>query len=747
MGKSRSVTPPVHGARVSQEDVGHTSSSPSTHDGYPRKNKPHTGKTILERSLRKSSHGQVSGEGDTTEEDESNGDDEASGDEDDNEADDEEPGSVAPSDGAQQGTQDEEDLESNTAGSVSPIEPVSRQAGQSFDIGHLTAASNGERKRTMSEMTANTVLSTTELDTDGNIYPRKRVDRRLSNNPDGLLKYESLPVTVTDNDDDEIDMDDYEQAIESSDEEDEGTLLDQLDDSQDTDVEQLEEMMIIQEESARLAAGKPDDTSSLGGRTNDPLDSDDELPFDLGSFWTSEYGDTYGYADTFLDCNALIDDDEDIDLFTPRPNKRTQSEVSARRVRFDLEVQVAQSSRESSAETDLNVFPDLMDGETFAAQDNLPTLLRDGIENDIDFELGNASASDTDGSCWDFGEEEASANLFAWHDVDESESDGGDSSEAGLGGYDSDGDTTDDDLPPPRIVSTPKSLLHRRSPSTVRSATATPKPYPRNRRTVKGPVMGSFVVDEQKAMAFIDPNTRQLKIHRARVPFLGATRSGMATPGSTTSNSPQVSSQNLTYESDNSEVSHGIQRPFDVMMSGVFGGMPGQRYQDGRFVVEANGPMLIGPPEAFYPFVSTRPDGTIEVDSDDFDTEDDSEGDCNIIDAFLDMGDYDDEEEPEIEEEESTSPPPTDAADHTPTQKRSVTEHLIRNFDRGIISSFRNNQDRSRQLSGRPHISNMSTPVRDGRTAEDIMTPPRKRKRSGTHEKTLRRAPLMGRFH
>lgn len=259
--------------------------------------------------------------------------------------------------------------------------------------------------------------------------------------------------------------------------------------------------------------------------------------------------------------------------------------------------------------------------------------------------------------------------------------------------------------------------------------------------------MGSFVVDEQKAMAFIDPNTRQLKIHRARVPFLGATRSGMATPGSTTSNSPQVCSQNLAYESDNSEVSHSIQRPFDVMMSGVFGGLPGQRYQDGRFVVEANGPMLIGPPEAFYPFVSTRPDGTIEVDSDDFDTEDDSDGNCNIIDAFLDMGDYEDDEEPEVDEEESTSPPPTDAADQTPTQKRSVTEHLIRNFDRGIIGSFRNNQDRSRQLSGRPHISNMSAPVRDGRTAEDIMTPPRKRKRSGTHDKAPRRAPLMGRFH
>ncbi|QDS75592.1 hypothetical protein FKW77_006280 [Venturia effusa] len=748
MGKLRTVTPPVHGARVTQEDVGHTSSSSSTHThGYTRKNKTHAGKALHGSSVRKTESGHISGNSDSTEEDESNGDDEASSDEiDDNEADDEEPGNLAPSDGAQQGNQDDEDLDSDSAGSDSPIGTANHQAGQSIGIGALTAASNGKRKRTTSELTTNTVLSTTELDSNGITYPRKRVERRLSNNSDGLLKYGGLSAIVTDNEDDEIDMSDYEQAIQSSDEEDEVTLLDQLDDSQDTDVEQLEEMMIIQEESARLAAGKPDDTSSVDGRTNDPLDSDDETHLDLSSFWSSGYGDSNDYDGNLLNFAAVIDDEEDIDLFTPRPTKRTQSDVSARRVRFDETVQVAQSSRESSTETDLNVFPDLMDGDTFAAQDNLPTSLRDGIENDIDFELGNASASDTDGSCWDFGEEEASANLFAWHDVDESESDGSESSEAGLDGYDSDGDTTDDDLPPPRNISTPKSLLHRRSPSTLHSATATPKPFPRGRRTAKGPVMGSFVVDEQKAMAFIDPNTRQLKIHRARAPFVGATRSGMATPGSTTSNSPQVLSQNLAYESDNSDLSHGIQRPFDVMMSGVFGGLPGQRYQDGRFVMEANGPMLIGPPEAFYPFVSARADGTIEVDSDDFDTEDDSEIDCNIIDAFLNMGDYEDEEEPEIDEEESTSPPPSEAADKTPAQKRSVTEHLIRNFDRGIVSSFRNNQDRSRQLSGLPHTGNRAAPVRDGRTAEDLMTPPRKRKRSSAHDNTTRRAPPMGRF-
>lgn len=259
--------------------------------------------------------------------------------------------------------------------------------------------------------------------------------------------------------------------------------------------------------------------------------------------------------------------------------------------------------------------------------------------------------------------------------------------------------------------------------------------------------MGHFVVDEKKAMAFIDPRTKQLKIHRARVPFLGATRVGEDTHGSTTSNSPQVSSHNLVYDSDNSDFSQLYRRPSDPAMSGVFGGVPGQRYQDGRFVMETNGP-LMGPPEAFFAFTSVQADGTLDENTDGYHTEEESEDDRNIFDAFCDMDDYEDEEEPDVDREESTSPPPTDAADDTPKQKRSVTEHLMRNFDRGIVSSFRNNQDRYRQVSRLPHdISNMSAPVRHGKTAEDLMTPPRKRKRLNGKDKTRRHRPVMGSFY
>jgi hypothetical protein len=64
--------------------------------------------------------------------------------------------------------------------------------------------------------------------------------------------------------------------------------------------------------------------------------------------------------------------------------------------------------------------------------------------------------------------------------------------------------------------------------------------------------------------------------------------------------------------------------------------------------VEANGPLFdnLGPPEAFYPFASFRADGTPDTDSGgDFIAEDEYEDGCHILEAFFDMGEYDNEED------------------------------------------------------------------------------------------------------
>jgi hypothetical protein len=262
--------------------------------------------------------------------------------------------------------------------------------------------------------------------------------------------------------------------------------------------------------------------------------------------------------------------------------------------------------------------------------------------------------------------------------------------------------------------------------------------------------MGSFIVDEKKAMAFIDPRTKQLRIQRARLPYFDPFRQNST--GSSAGNSPQVAFQNLAYDSDNSELSRLLTGPSDVMMSGVFGGLPGQRYQDGRFVVEANGPLLIGPPEAFYPFASFRADGTPDTESEEeFTTEDEFDDDVDLLTAFLDMDEFDESDvAPEIDDEDIMSPTTTDAIESIPTQggrTRSVSQALINHFDRGVVNSFRNNQDRYRHVSKLPHdYSNISTPVRQGKTAEELMTPPRKRKNPVAHDSASRRLPVMGSF-
>jgi hypothetical protein len=311
-----------------------------------------------------------------------------------------------------------------------------------------------------------------------------------------------------------------------------------------------------------------------------------------------------------------------------------------------------------------------------------------------------------------------------------------------------DGDTTDDDLPPPETIRAPSALLHHRTTTANNRIPSTPVSFPRSKRAHRGPVLGSFTHDRRKVLCDTDPTTGKFRIReRVSIPVLNPFH-----PNSTESsagNSPQVPLQGLVYDSDQSDLTHLFTGPSDVMMSGVFGGVPGQRYQNGHFVIEANGPLLIGPPEAFYPFTSFNSDGTPETDDEEeISTEDEFEDDVDIFTAFLDVREDDDEDEEELEEDDSTSPTVTDVADSTPTHARSISQAMIDHFDRGVVNSFRTNLDRHRMISRLPQDkSTVSAPLRTGKTAETVMTPSRKRKSSSTHEKTPRRLPVMGGFN
>src|ERR1700761_2034254 len=266
MAKVLSITAPIEVVRaqsVSKEDVGHTSASTTRNDGYARRSKLKTPKTKNDSITRKTNHGEISGDGDTTEDDDTNGDEEDSSDEKDgDDAEDDDPEVFAPSGGAREGKPNHSRLDSIMGGinmkTANIPSTVSRQTGPTFDIDSTASVLNRKRKRTLSEISGCTVLSTTEHDGDQGGYPRKRVSRRLSNTTDGLLRYDGLQSSDTEGEN-EFAMDEYEEAIKSSeDDEDEDeevyTALDQADESQETDVEKLEEMMIIQEETAKLEA-------------------------------------------------------------------------------------------------------------------------------------------------------------------------------------------------------------------------------------------------------------------------------------------------------------------------------------------------------------------------------------------------------------------------------------------------------------------------------------------------------------
>jgi hypothetical protein len=400
---------------VSMEDVGHETSPIARHDGFVRHSKVKTFKNKHDRTTRKTNTGQSTGEGEATEEEDgSEEDEEASGDKDGDETETEQPEVLAPSGGPIDATpllklQKAINADANTL--APPKGADHRQTGL---LSPFHTPSN-RKKRTLSELSANSLVSTIEYDHDQGSYPRKKVNRRLSNGSNGLLKYDAYgELDLGDGDD--FAIEDYEEAIKSSDDEAEMDELDQADDSQDS-IEKLEEQIIIQE----ILSGDGDDETVRS-------DSDDDL---------------YGYGDqAFFQGNDFIFDQnfEAEDQFmsaghihsATSKKERKPSDGSVRRVRFEDEVRVARSSSGSSSDTtDVDVFPDLLD------QDALDAQLRLDIERDIDLETGDLSNSEGDGSCWDFGEDEASKSFFSWHDVHtESDSDGNNSTDASLSGYD-----------------------------------------------------------------------------------------------------------------------------------------------------------------------------------------------------------------------------------------------------------------------------------------------------------------------
>jgi hypothetical protein len=229
---------------------------------------------------------------------------------------------------------------------------------------------------------------------------------------------------------------------------------------------------------------------------------------------------------------------------------------------------------------------------------------------------------------------------------------------------------------------------------------------------------------------------------------------------STANDSPRNSITQLNAsdsEASNEVLNNAIST--DIMLTGIFGSAPGNDFVFGND--------SIGPPEAFYPFVSIGSNGNMGLmEDDEYDDSDDYEDDLNIAD-FMDFG-SDGDDTDEGQDYEDTDVPATPAASQvalngstpaqptpmaaTPVSRKRATsdaDAMLEHFDRGVVTAFRNNQNRYRDVASLPQDpaarASVSRPVRSGKSAEALITPLRKRSKSNRLTRTpLHDASAMG---
>ncbi|KAK8257927.1 hypothetical protein IWZ00DRAFT_540666 [Phyllosticta capitalensis] len=539
-------------------------------------------------------------------------------------------------------------------------------------------------------------------------FPRRKMARTLGET-NGLLTYEGeqndspAPVTehVLDSDDD--DDDEIYKAVEDIDPSDNDEYID----------ETLEERAL---------------------RKSYKNSSDDE----------TDFGDVDGDGPdvSMLIQNGLIDDDfftldEENGLYpqywgvtgfeVPGPSSEelldSQDKPTTRRVRFDDQVHTVSDidSDETSSE-DLNSYwPDLFQND--------PLVFR--ASNDPDHVLDDA-ASDSERSYWDFGDDKD--KYSDWDDDNDENGESDSESEAGSSGYETDeGDTTDEELPPPPTITTP-ARIHRDSTSSASSAT--PKPLPRTKKMLppkkpnkrKGPMRGFFAVDPRRALAYIDGTGKRMVL----IPGKAQNSSwAVSTASSTANNSPKSQLMNA----DESEYSDANNQNLSNLMalSGLFGSD-----LNSLALGMTSDWNVMGDDDLL--------DEDFDEDDDDFDMED-------MLDVadFIDFGEESESDEANETDALADGSPTKAHAGHTPAKSAAheMSEKMLQHFDRGNVTSFRRNQNRYRDIARLPDDpalrASTSRPVRTGASADAIITPMRKKKRAKDPDTLQPRASPLAR--
>ncbi|KAJ5155894.1 hypothetical protein N7492_008697 [Penicillium capsulatum] len=463
-------------------------------------------------------------------------------------------------------------------------------------------------------------------------------------------------------------------------------------DDEEQDVEKLEEMMIMQSERDHRILPT---SETAGDQWNGSDMFGDSMILPAASFFDEEQ--LYRAMETFGETDLASEAVE-----TPVP----------RRVHF---AERSDSSSDSDSHTDDEIPSD------FLQQDSLDPQLRRMIENDNN--NNNHRRSHRRQSEELFGDAD-----YGHSNIYHAESDG--TSEGSLSGYETDdGDTTDEDLPPPATITHPRSLLRRDSTDSL----------PPRRR---GPIMGTFVADPNKPVALVDCTGKHLVI----IPAYASSRhdwldsAANSVPG-TANNSPRQTTLQLVDESDTDALVSPNQTDFSPMLASSANLMMTALGND-----LTPGGQVMGPPEAFYPSHDFTIDSSFEDDD-----EDDPESALNV-DDFIDFGNgSSDEDEPmgKFEDENLISPtaggPPRQSmGTSTPTRKPetqqdSNAERFLNHLDKGIVTAFRRNHNRYQTLLRLPQhrefmpANSPSRPASVFRHAKhaDQRTPTRKRKASG----------------
>ncbi|KAJ5722468.1 hypothetical protein N7488_000503 [Penicillium malachiteum] len=578
----------------------------------------------------------------------------------------------------------------------------SRNSGGSF-----------ERKRRASTSSVSSVSSVSSLEElseeadDSEDDADDEEDRPLAHAPsfgrrwNNARKAGRQPVNKRLRISDDEDSGNFSSASDSDDSSDDVyAAVDYISDAEDEeqDVEKLEEMMIM--ETARDHRILPTSEASHD-QWNETEFFGDSMILPAASFFDDEQ--LYSAMETFGE--------------TDMASEAVETPV-ARRVHFE---ERSDSSSDSDSHTEDEIPSD------FLQQDSLDPQLRRMIENDNENHRSHRRQSEEIFGDADYGH----ANIY------HVESDG--TSEGSLSGYETDdGDTTDEDLPPPATITHPRSLLRRDSTdSLVAPSDDKTVNIPRRR----GPIMGTFVADPHKPVALVDCTGKHLVIIPAyassRHDWLESAANSM--PG-TANNSPRQTTLQLIDESDTDAMASPNHIDFSPMLASSANLMMTALGND-----LTPGGQVMGPPEAFYPSRDFAIDSSFEDDE-----EDDPESALNV-DDFIDFGNgSSDEEDMGNLDDEALISPMAGASSMpnlgTPTPKRnsetqqdSNAERFLNHLDKGIVTAFRRNHNRYQALLRLPQhrefmpANSPARPASVFRHAKhtDQRTPTRKRKSSG----------------